>query len=104
MSPAALVQQLIKDGLTVSRTLGGTIRLDGPMDAIEKYAPLVRAYKPALFTSLPAPTIATREDLMAIPKRPCLLCGQCDRGWCKHYQTKLPEAGRPYRCVHFLGQ
>ncbi len=41
------------------------------------------------------------EQLLALPKRPCVWCAQYSMGYCLYYKTQLPFPQRQCRCVHY---
>jgi hypothetical protein len=49
----------------------------------------------------PESLVVTQEQLLALPKRPCVWCGNYNQGWCLHYDRELPFPMRQCRCVHY---
>ena len=63
MSAATLIHEAEKDGLRFALTPSRTVKLTGPKDAAEKWAPRLREHKAEIVASLAAlSTIAANED------------------------------------------
>ena len=62
MSAATLIRQAEKDGLRFALTPSRTIKLTGPKDAAERWAPCLREHKAEIVASLAAISGASAEQ------------------------------------------
>lgn len=62
MTPAAIIHGALSDGLTLTLTPVGTIKVAGPVVALERWAPVIRGHKPAVIEALRAPPAPLTTD------------------------------------------
>lgn len=62
MSAAALLRQAHDEGLELSATPVGTIKLRGPREAVTRWTPIIVAHKPELLAELAKPGAVVSLD------------------------------------------
>ena len=67
MTPAAIIQKVTEDGVTLTATPSGSIKASGESDAVSRWLPIIRENKPNILAALQdaekvlAPSIATED-------------------------------------------
>ena len=68
MTPAAIIQKVAEDGVTLTATPSGSIKACGNGDAVSRWLPIIRKHKPKILEALHdaekalAPTSAAEES------------------------------------------
>ena len=52
MTPAAIIQKVTEDGVTLTATPSGSIKARGDSDAVSRWVPIIRQNKPNILAAL----------------------------------------------------
>ena len=85
MTPAAIIQKVAEDGVTLTATPSGSIKACGNGDAVSRWLPIIREHKPKILEALQdagkavAPTSASENAAVYqhIHNNPDLGCRSC---------------------------
>ena len=87
MSAATIIKQASDDGVTITASSTGHLKLVGDQTAVNRWVPVIREHKPDILVALQTdPAVLAIKAWLAADKADALECGMTDCRDCANYR------------------